>query len=217
MFAFGIDILNTVVNSTTKTILAQTGSVTAESPESDNVEWWQHVGFLSRPPKPAAKQAACQGVVIRRGDHDICVASRDLRGQDLAGSIGDGESCMYAAGEDGTGQARFLLKGNGNAAIYTTNGNVAGGSSVTIQANSDGSINLASEYGGISISSSGIMLAAAGGAGIQLGSDGAVTIIGTSVAVNGGSVSLGANAAMPVIYGPSGVAGAPSTSVKVAI
>lgn len=214
LFQIGIDILKTVLGKA-NTILAQTGDVVNESAESDNVEWWSHVGFLSRPSKPTAGQAACQGVVIRQGDHDACVASRDRRGQELAGSLSDGETCIYAAGPNGTSQGRILLKGNGSVSIYTAKGNVPGGASCTIQCNTD-SIKMANEHGGISIDENGVKLLTSGGSGIQIGKDGKVAIIGTEMAVNAGSVSLGANAVLPVIWGPAGIAGVASTSVKVA-
>ncbi len=216
IFQVGIDILKTIRDVATKTILAQTGDVRNETAETDNVEWWQHIGFLSRPSKPTAKQAACQGVVIRRGDHDACIASRDLRGQELAGSLEDGETCIYAPGVDGLAQGRILLKANGSVSLYTAQGNVAGGSSVTMQVNADGSVIMASQYGAITISSAGIKMATENG-GFQIGTDGKMAMIGPECALNVGALSLGANATMPVVWGPLGISGVGSLSVKVAV
>ena len=212
----GLDILSTTVNEATKRILAQIGDVVKEAVDSDGVEWWQHVGLASRPPKPEAKKQAAQAVVLKTSDRDVAIASVDQRGLSLYDNLEYGETCLYAAGEDGEGQARILLKANGNIALYTAEGNVEGGGSVTIQCNSDGELHLGSSNGGISVTADGIVIAHSSGAAIQLNSSG-ITLIGTGIALNGGSVSLGANATMPVVWGPAGISGVGSTSVKVAI
>lgn len=123
----GFDILTTVVNEKTRKVLAQIGSVLAEKTDADNAEWWQHVGFLSRPSKPEAKTKAAQAVVIRAGDHDIIIASQDDRGRQLYGNLKEGETCVYASGVNGLGQARSLWRDDGAITHYTTEGNVAGG------------------------------------------------------------------------------------------
>lgn len=213
-----VDILKSTLDNVTKTILLQTGSVTEEVAHCDNVELWQQVGFASRPSNPVAKTSAAQGIAIRCGDRDRVIATRDTRGQAIYGALSDGETCIYAGGANGTAQGRILLKGNGNVALYTAQGNAAGGQSVTIQVNAtDGSIKLANQYGGLSIDSSGLKIAIAGGGGIQIDSSGNVAIIGNAAALNAGSVSLGANATNPVLWGTSGPAGVASTSVKVAL
>lgn len=218
LFSIGIDIIKTTVDAVTRTVLAQTGSVTDSTTESDRVEWWQLVGLISRPPKPQAGVAAAQGVIIRSGANDVCIASRDLRGQSLAGSISDGETCLYAAGETGTAQARILLKGAGIATIYTTTDNTSSGQSIALQVGPTG-ISWGTPWGALSMDSSGLTIAMSGGAGMKLGTDGTVTIIGTKAALNAGSVSLGATAspATPVVWGPAGISGVGSTSVFVSI
>ena len=213
---FGIDVLKTTVNAVTKTITAQIGDVVSQSVTSQDAEWWQHVGFASRPPAPSAGVSACQTVALRRSDRDACIASRDLRGLALYGSLGDGETCVYAPGKDGKGQARALFKANGNVAIFTLQGNTAGGQPITIQANAtDGSIQMANQYGAISIAADGIKIMF-GTSGILLASSG-ITLIGQQIALNGASVSLGANAVLPVVWGPLGISGVGSTSVTVAL
>ncbi len=127
MIQVGFDVLTTTINEKTKKILAQIGSVLAETTDADNAEWWQHVGFASRPSKPEAKKKAAQAVVLRAGDHDVIVASQDLRGLELYGNLKAGETCTYAAGEDGTGQARTLWRDDGAITHFTTEGNVPGG------------------------------------------------------------------------------------------
>jgi len=126
----GFDVLTTIVNEKTRRVLAQIGSVVAETTDSDNAEWWQHVGFASRPSKPEAKTKAAQAVVVRAGDHDIITNSQDLRGLELYGNLKAGETCVYAAGEEGTGQARTLWRDDGAITHFTTEGNVAGGKAI---------------------------------------------------------------------------------------
>ncbi len=130
IFAIGIDLLKTSVDAVTGKILAQLGSVVGEITDSDNAEWWQHVGFASRPSKAVAGKSSAQAVVIKRSDHDICVASQDPRSLEMYGNISDGETCVYAAGEDGTSQGRILLKTDGSVSLFTTSTNLSSGDSV---------------------------------------------------------------------------------------
>lgn len=191
MFQIGVDVLRTVRSAVTRSIVAQTGSVVGETTDADQVEWWQHVGFHSRPAKADAGRKAAQAVVIRRGDHDVAIASKDERGQELAGNLQDGETCVYAPGEDGTGQARILLKANGSIAIFTAKDNAPGGAGVTISANADGSIYLASDLGGVAITADKLTVLSAAGSGVEFSASGA-TLIGNAININGGSVNLGA-------------------------
>jgi hypothetical protein len=96
---------------------------------------------------------------------------------------------VYAPGADGTGQARILLKANGNIALYTTKGNAAGGSSVTIQANADGTVHIGSEFGGVSITDGKISMLSASGSGVEMSAAG-MTLVGQTITANG-SVVLG--------------------------
>lgn len=187
----GLDVLKTTLSAKTKAIVAQIGDAVNKVVEQDNVVWWQHVGFASRPPRPEAGRRAAQVIVAKAGDHDHAIASRDLRGLDLYGTLADGETCLYGAGEDGTAQGRVLIKKNGNVVIFTAKGNTSDGTGVTIQCNSDGTINIGSEFGGIQLNSSKLTLLHANGAGVECSSSG-VTFIGQSIGINSGNVSLGA-------------------------
>lgn len=108
----GVDILKSTVASKTKRILLQVGDVVNQVSDSDNVEYWQHVGFRSRPPKPDAGKTATQGVLVRRGDYDVVICTQDDRGADLE-DLEDGDTMIYAPGPTGAGKARILLKGDG--------------------------------------------------------------------------------------------------------
>jgi hypothetical protein len=214
VFAVGVDVLNTVVDAATKTVLASLGDVLSSGSDSDKAEWWQHVGFISRPPKPKAKQAAAQVVTLRGGDRDVCIASRDLRGQALAGSLGYGETCVYAPGSDGAGQARILLKSDGSITLYTTSDGTSSGQSVAIQVSQTG-IRWVTPWGAMTLDSAGFQVAlTSGGAAFKVATDGSVAWTGTKTqaATAQGSLGVAASPATPVVNGPIGMTAVGSTS-----
>jgi hypothetical protein len=220
VFQIGVDILRTTVTTVTKKIVAQTGSVVGKTTDADNVEWWQHVGFTSRPPKPHAGKAAAQAVVIRQGGIDVAISSQDLRGLDLYGELADGETAVYAPGETGTGQARSIYKADGSIHHYTRKGNTSGGAGMTIQMDADaGAIRMTNSDGfAIIIDSDGIVLTA-GAASLTLAASGNITLVGTGqTQVDGAGILLGA-LGLPgldnAITGPAGIAGKPSPKVLI--
>jgi hypothetical protein len=110
----GADVLGTTQNEQ-GTILAQTGDVVGEEAHSDGAEWWQHIGFASRPAKAKAGESACQAVTLEQGSNDVCIASRDIRGAALYGRLGEGETCVYAGGPDNTGRCTATFTNDGAA------------------------------------------------------------------------------------------------------
>ncbi len=220
LFDVGKDVLNTVLNPTTKVIQAQIGDSTSGSVTSNNAEWWQHTGFASRPTTPTKGNSSCQVIALKRSDHDIIIATRDTRGTSIYGNLKDGETCIYAS----QGQARTLYKANGAIIHYTTSDNTAGGTSVSAYIGPD-AIRLTNQFGGLSIDSSGITLST-GQAAVTLSVAGIAKLLGTQVAVQGsvaaisGSVStcVGPNA-LPLnplsacAYSPAGPINLVSTNV----
>jgi phage gp45-like len=219
-FDVGKDVLFTFLDKTTNVILAQLGDSTTGTPDTDQSEWWQHVGISSRPAVPTKGSSSCQTVTLKRSDRDMVIATRDTRGTAIYGNLKDGETCIYAA----TGQARTLYKANGAIVHYTTSDNTTGGTSVTAYFGPD-AIRLSNQFGGISIDSSGITLTT-GQAALTLSMAGIAKLLGTQVAVQGsvaaisGSVStcVGPNA-LPLnpvsacAYGPAGPVNIVSTNV----
>lgn len=197
----GLDILTTTVNAATKRILAQTGDVVKDATDTDGAEWWQHVGFASRPPKPQAGKQAAQAVVLKTSDRDVIVGSVDQRGLDLYGNLDHGESCLYAAGEDGEAQARILLKKNGSINLFTKSGNTSDGEGMGIFVNPSGEISVASHNGAaLLIGSDGsVKLFNASGA-LQVSATGAVKLSSVaSVAVSAPSITLGGSASSAAV------------------
>lgn len=188
----GVDILTTTVSKLTKKIVAQLGSVEEETTDADNVEWWQHVGFASRPPKPDPKKKAAQAVTIAGGDRDVVIASQDLRGLELYGNLDHGETCLYAAGPDGLAQARVLLKKDGSINIFTKKGNAASGTGMGLFVNPDGSVTIVSHNGAaMMIGSDGSLKIFNGNGALQIDAGGAVKISGSKVSISAPAIILG--------------------------
>ena len=164
----GYDILTTTVNAVTGKILAQLGDVHHEDADTDNAEWWQHVGIASRPSKPEAGKQSAQAVCIKLADHDVCIASQDMRGLDLYGNLGFGETCVYAAGETGTSQARAVWRSDGSINLFTTDDNTADGNAVFFRVAKDGFYFVA-PWGTMKFDSSGFHVNHRGGAQLSLG------------------------------------------------
>lgn len=193
--AIGIDILRTVISDGTRIVSAQLGDVTGEQAESQDAEWWQHVGFVSRPPQAAAKQSACQAVAIRRGDRDAIIGTRDLRGSTLSGLLADGETCVYAPGTDGKAQARVLLKKDGSVNLFTTDSNADDGTSVYFRVAPDGFI-FNAPWGTIRFDATGFHVNHQSGAAFDLGGISGIpglSQIASYVQAQAGSVNLKAS------------------------
>ena len=197
----GIDVLTTSVNRVTGKILAQVGSVTEKSvgdgdgvgvAEHDNVEWWQHVGFASRPPKPDAGKKAAQALVMSMGDHDIAFASQDVRALDQYGNLDFGETCLYAPGVDGLAQGRIIGKKDGSVAIFTTEDNTKAGRSVYFRVATDGFMWVA-PWGTIRFDAKGFHVLHSSGANFSLGGVGGIpgleSIIGSYIKMQASTVS----------------------------
>ena len=126
LIAVGRDVLSTVLSSATNFILAQIGDVVTSKVSSDNAEWWQHVGFASRPRKPDAGSSAAQVVVVTKGDHDAVIASRDSRVASIYGQLDHGETAVFAS----VGGAIAIFKKDGT--IEITGGTVKVGDSSAV-------------------------------------------------------------------------------------
>lgn len=216
----GLDVLSTAISATTKKITAQIGDAVTQRVDSSDVEWWQHVGFASRPAKPVAGRAAAQAVVLKTSDRDAAVASQDLRGLELYGNLDHGEFCVYASGEDGNGQARIFGKKDGSLHLYTRKGNTSAGAGMSIQIDpTAGAIRLINDLGyGIIIDADGVKITA-GGSGLTLNASGSAKLVAKGkMQVDGAGIVLG-SAAVPgvnsALTGVTGVSGKASLKVLI--
>ena len=126
------DILKTDVDPTTGSIVVQTGRVLSGEADRNPSELWSIPGIISRPTPVIDQKDACQHLSYDLGDNKIIFATRDVRTQLLAGSLGEGETVVHAPGLDGKSQGRVLLKNDGSVNIYTTKGNAVGATGLGI-------------------------------------------------------------------------------------
>lgn len=216
----GVSILNTVRDAVTNTIVAILGDEDGDVTESNEALWVQHIGFASRPSKPVKGQGGPQATILRSGDRDVCIGSRDPRCHPLYASLNYGEFCVYAPGENATGQARVFGKADGSVLLYTRVGNDPGGAGMTFQL--DATNNVATMLNGLGFGviadASGVTITT-GAAGLKLGADGSISMVGTAqVQVDGTTVLLGSQAVPLVnaaLHGPTGISGAPSLKVLI--
>lgn len=205
-FDIGLDILNTELDSKTGSITLQIGNALVNPPQAvtNQVEMWQFTGFASRPAKADPGKDAAQGIFLNLVDQNICIATRDVRDNKIYGSLKFGETTIYAPGPTNAGTARTLYKDDGSLCSIThliQEGNTSSGNPMLLQLSSDGKINIVnSTYGGITMDTSGISIVSNGK--LNIGAAGEMAIIGTSLALNSGAVSLGANASNGVVLGP---------------
>jgi hypothetical protein len=160
------DVLTSTKDETTGTLTYQLGDAINAEVVSDGAESWSHFGFASRPSEvEPSEEDAPQSISIARSDRDLVIAERDVRGQQIYGNLKAGETCLYAAGKDTTGQARILLKQDGGINLYTKFGNAEGGDGIAILLNAqDDSITLTNSQGvGIRISNDGVQIIGKGG------------------------------------------------------
>lgn len=218
----GLGVLNTDRDEKTNTITASLGDEVQGADISDNAEWWQHIGFASRPSKPEQGVAGPQVVALCASDGDVCIASRDVRCHGIYGALDYGETCLFAGGEDGTGQARVLLKKDGGIHLYTRRGNTPSGAGMVVQLDAqNNAIRLLNGSGfGLIIDADGVRVTAgANGGGLTVGADGGVKLIAKQqVQVDGATVLLG-SVAVPVVNaalkGPTGITAVPSVKVLI--
>lgn len=191
----GVDILSTTLDKTTNRILAFLGDVKAQFGDSDRAKWVQHEGFASRPPKAVAGKIACQATIVRRSDGDLVIGSTDSRTIGMYANLGDGESCVYAGGADGTGQARLLCKADGSVNMYTRAGNASGGAGMVCQL--DAANNAARMLNGLGfgiIAGTDDVTITSAAASITLKADGSASIVSTKgLQIDGTSVMLGSS------------------------
>lgn len=176
MSDIGNDVLGTSINTTNGAISAQIGDSVNREVTCDNAEWIQHVGFASRPASAEPGKSSCQVLSIERTDRDICYASRDLRGTKLYGSLGAGETCIYANGPRATGTSIISLKDDGTdatIALEVRQGNSSSGNPIRVTVKSTGEVKIVAgscqvtingQTGDITIDGSSVNLGGVGGA-----------------------------------------------------
>jgi hypothetical protein len=213
-----LDVLHTSVSEKTNRIVAQIGSVVGRTVDGVNAEWWQHIGFKSRPSKPIGGKSSARVVAVRRGAVDAIIATEDDRGLELFGNLADGESCVYAAGDDGKAQARITLKGDGSINIYTTDTNTSDGTSVYLRVAPD-ELAFVAPWGRIKFDSTGLHITHASSASFDMGG---ITLpspfdkIASYIKMQAGTVSTSSSAQSFGVGAPVPLANAPAMQAAIA-
>lgn len=174
-----------------KALLYHVGDIAA-----DAVYAIQHIGFASVPSKAQGDEAP-EAFVINIGGEEIAVGSRDLRHHEMIGNLKPGETCIYAAGDDGKGQARMMLKDKGVISIFTKKNAGAKAMTILMDPNTD-TIGIVNSKGyGLMINENGTFLKGPSGA-LKL-DDGGVSLIASKgkAQVDGETIVLGAGPCIP--------------------
>lgn len=189
------DILDSTLNESDNSFTAQLGRSQCAEVYSDDNEIWQQPGFSSRPSKvDSNSDNAPQAISIARDDVDIIIAIRDTRYQSIYGSLKEGETAVYATGENGEGQPRMLMKQDNSINFYTKKDPSSKAMFFGITPGTDNFTFVNSLGYGIIIDTSGIKLTCKGGtinmtdAGIKIISSGQAQLDGTNIVI--GSIGL---------------------------
>jgi hypothetical protein len=85
----------------------------SDGDESAPIDWWQHYGFVSRPPVGA------EAFVARVGANAIALASRALNALGVFGKMSDGDVALYSMGGN---VIRLNANGSVSVLVKTANG-----------------------------------------------------------------------------------------------
>lgn len=197
----GLDVLKVERDDDSGNITAHIGDSVSNSVSFQGCEYWQHIGFCSLPAKATPNQPSAQVIAIPNGDRDIIIASKDIRCQQIYGSLEAGETCIFG----GNSKARILIKNNDSCTIYSSGANDA----IVYVSPTE----IRSQIG------STVMIQTANSFDIQVGSsrltikDGEITLMANKINVAGGSVGLGVTPILPVAVTNAGPANVVSTCV----
>jgi len=167
------DIMSSELDETTGTITYSLGDAVNSRTISTDALPFQEIGFVSRPANVLEdKTDAPQAFSISTTDEDIVIGARDVRGQKLYRNIAPGETCLYASGTTGEGQALVYLKDDSSINLYTVSnrdGVERKGMGVFINPNKDAISIVNSQGYGIMIDSNGVSIIGKDGNGINVG------------------------------------------------
>lgn len=163
------DILATEKDDTTNTITAQLGVASSKEVESAGAEWWQQVGFASRPSNVSSgADPSAQALLLTKSDQDLILATRDTRAHRVYSELKAGETCLYATGQDGNGAPAIFLKDSGSVTIYTTDTGKNDGSGVAFTVGPQ-SLSFVAPWGTLEFSPAGFFVRHHTGASVELG------------------------------------------------
>jgi hypothetical protein len=128
-FLFDVsDVLSSTLDPSTGTLTIQLGDVTKDRADTSKAEVWQGAsGICSRPALPTQGKASCQAFHLKRSDHDVAFAYRDLRATAIYKNLSPGDTAVYAT--SGAAIAMCRAK-DGGARQLTTDTNDATGRTI---------------------------------------------------------------------------------------
>jgi hypothetical protein len=157
--------------------------------ESSPVDWWQHYGFISRPPVGA------EAFIARVGANAIALASRAIAALGVFGKMSDGDVALYSIGGN---VIRLNANGSVSVLVKTANGkqwvariDPKGGGSLKVLNGSGMAIEFSDEQG---------FVLNAGSKDITLAC-GTFQVLAGQANMNVGSIKLHAAAAKPMVAG----------------
>jgi hypothetical protein len=199
--SIGLQVLNTFSGDTNNSTQVQLGDVLSDDAESQAAQWFQHVGFASKPSAPIPGTSATETVAVRDTQRDAVVASRDIVSQENASNLSDGETMLYGAGSDGTAQGRVIIKQDGSVSLYTTDTNDKSGNGVYLSITPT-ALEFIAPWGKLIFDATGFHVKTQAGASMDLGALNfpAVPSLSNFARITAGNVTLDSSA---VMLGPS--------------
>lgn len=201
MLSAGFDIMSAAI-STVGSIVVQIGDAATGTVDSDVAEWWQHTGFRSFPEQPTNGSASCQGIAVRRGDHDMVFATKDERSSSCWSDFKYGDAEIYSY----SGKCRVVVRGSANGSKVQIFAN-AGDVDIDVSAG-NGNVNVNAGSGTVNLTTSGTVNVGGSGATVNMSGSG-----GQPVAREGDAVQVTFTTADgALIIAPAGSGGGPCTT-----
>lgn len=200
----GLNITNTTLSNKNNSVEAQLGDVVNEEVESYSAQWVQHTGFCSLPPNAIPGKTSSECILLKSSNRDYVFASRDVASQGNYGNLNPGESCIYAAGPEGTAQARVMCKQDGSVNLYTTDTNDATGKGVYFQVSPTGFFMMA-PWGKFVFDATGFHMSTSSGASFHLGGlnfPGPLAALGTYARLSAATTTIDSAG---IMLGPPGL------------
>lgn len=165
MLSAGFDIMSAAI-STVGSIVVQIGDAATGTVDSDVAEWWQHTGFRSFPEQPTNGSASCQGIAVRRGDHDMVFATKDERSSSCWSDFKYGDAEIYSY----SGKCRVVVRGSANGSKVQIFAN-AGDVDIDVSAG-NGNVNVNAGSGTVNLTTTGTVNVGGNGSTVNLGGGG---------------------------------------------
>jgi len=161
--------------------------------DGDDVELWGQGCIVYRPADPT-DDGRCQLLVAKVGSRPVAIASRDLRASQAAGAMNKGDAALVSP----TGKNAFRANADGSISILQQGEST----DAFLTFEKDGTIIFGNPWGQFELGPNGFLMTTITGEALAVGG-GFVNALAPTVALSGGSVMLGATAAVPLALIPT--------------